>query len=184
MFHLTAIQHLDPSRSSSFLEDLIVTKARNLYRRPVNGKIELVDGEDGSPRLCYKYCFRFFHISTEHVNKINCVIFEQPLNISTIAFKSQPGARKVLEYYLGMPCELGKMYNFETVTDDPNDPRRVCLRKLEHAAKQLGSNAIAVYQEQLSKVEEFGRFEFLGGLLESRLPKNPSKSMKLYMKLG
>jgi hypothetical protein len=64
-------------------EDLPVTKARNSHTRLLDGKIVLVDGEDGSPRSYHKYCFRYFHISTE-----------QSFNISKIVFKSQLGARK------------------------------------------------------------------------------------------
>jgi hypothetical protein len=80
-----------------------------------------------------------------------------------------------------MPC---KAYSFKTIGNDLNDPRMACLKKLEQAGKQFGFNATAAYQVQPSKVEEDSRFEFPGRLLASHLPEEPTKLMKLYMKLS
>lgn len=181
MFRLHAIQHDDPLSVNSILADLPVTKARNSYTRLVDGRVTLLDGEDGSPRSYHKFCFRFFPISTEHVNKINCIMLEQSYNISKIVFGSQLGARKTLEYYLSMPCEHN---NFKTYLDVPNDPRLVCLKKLEQAVKQLGSNITAKYKMQRLKVNEEEEFEILGQMLAKGLPTEPTESMSLYTKLG
>jgi len=184
MYRLNAIQHNEPSSAKSILEDLPVAKARNSYTRLVDGRLKLLDGEDGSPRSYHKFCFRFFPISTEHVNKINCIMLEQSYNTSKIVFNSRPGVLKTLEYYLSMPCRGYKPFSFKIVGDAPNDPRLVCLKKLEQAAKKLGSNTTAVYQVEKSKVNEEDELEALGQMLAKGAPKEPTKIMKLYMRLG
>lgn len=186
LLQLNAIQHVDPLRANSMLEDLPVTKARNSYTKLENGRITLLDGEDGSLRSCHKFCFRFFPIPTEHVNKINGIMLEESFTTSKIVFKSKLGVRKTLEYYLSMPCdsEQNRTFSFKTFGDAPNDPRLVCLKKLEQAAKQLGSNTTAVYQLRTSEVNEKDEFEALGQMLSRSLPQEPTKAMRFYMKLG
>ena len=164
------------------LEDLPITKARNSYTRLVDGRVELLEGEDGSTRSNYKFYFRFFPISTEHVNKANCVMLEESYTISTIVFKSQLGARKTLEYYLSMPCE--KTHNLKVVGAGADDPRLACLKKLEQAAKQLGSDTTAVYRLQISEVTEEYEFTVLAKRLAKALPKERTQFMKVYTKLG
>jgi hypothetical protein len=184
MMRMNAVQHNNPLAANSILEDLPVTKARNSYSQLVDGRIRFLDGEDGSLRSHHKFCFRFFPISTEHVNKINCVMLEQSCHISTIVFNSRLGARSTLEYYLGMPCKRSKPHCFKICFDVANDPRLVCLKKLEQAATLLGSNTKAVYQVQKARVNEEESLESLGQLLAECLPREPSESMRLYMKLG
>jgi hypothetical protein len=160
---------------------LPVTKARNSYSKLVDGRIVLLDGENGSPRSDHKYCFRFFPISTKHVNKINCIMLEQSSNDATIVFKSRPATRKTLDHYLSMPCDGG----FKLVGNAPNDPTLICLKKLEQAVKQLGSDTTAVYhQMQPSKISDGDEFETLGQMLAKDFPKEPTTFMKLYAKLG
>lgn len=186
-FLLSAIQHNDPLSVNSVLEDLPITKARNSYTKRVDGRLKLLDGEDGSPRSYHKFCFRFFPVSTEHVNRINSIMLEQSHTSSKIVFNSQMAARNALEYYLGMPCEYEKAPNFKTFLEVPHDPRLMCLKKLEQAARQMGSDTKAVYQVQpvkRPKVSEEDAFETLGQILIENLPEEPSESMKLYMKLG
>jgi len=181
MLQLNIIQHNDPLHVRSILEDLPVTKARNSYTRLVDGRIVLLDGENGSPRSDHKYCFRFFPISTEHVNKINRIMLEQSHNSATIVFKSRLATRKTLDYYLSLPCDGG----FKMVGSAPNDPKLVCLKKLEQAVKQLGSDTTAVYhQMQPSKISDGDEFETLGQMLAKDFPKEPTTFMKLYAKLG
>ena len=143
----------------------------------------MLDGEDGSHRLDHKFCFRFFPIAVEHVNKINGIMLEESYNSSKIVFKFKLGVRKILEYYLSMPCEQNGAYSFKTAMDASNGSRFVYLKKLEQAAKQLGSNATVVYQSEISKVNEEGILEALGRNLSRNLPKKPNNAMKLYMKL-
>lgn len=184
MYQLNAIQHVQPLNANSALEDLPVTKARNSYTRLVDGRITLLDGEDGSFRSYHKFCFRFFPISAEHVNKINGMMLEESYNTSKIVFKSKLGLRKTLEYYLSTPCKRNKSYSFKIVGDAPNDPKLVCLKKLEQLAKQLGSNTTSVYQVMKSKMNEEHEFEVLGQMLSRYLPKEPPKVIRPYIKLG
>ena len=180
MFQLNAVQHNDPLNVKSILEDLPITKARNSYTKLVNGRTVLLDGEDGTKRSHHKFCFRFFPISTEHTERINCILLEESYSISTIVFKSQLAARKTLENYLSMPCEIDGRCHFKIVAHTSDDPRLMFLRKLEQVAKQLGSNATAIYHVERLK----DNFEVLGQMLGDAFPKEPAGSMRLYTKLG
>jgi hypothetical protein len=180
LYELNAFQHNNPDTANSILEDLPIAKAHNSYSRIVDGRAIRIEGEDWTPRAYHKFCFRFFPISTSHVNKINCIMLEESYAISTIVFKSHLGARRALEYYLGMSCE----HNFKTVSDAPDDLRFAFLKKLEQVVKQLGSGTIAVYQVRKSWMEEEDIFEELGQRLAKALPNEPTETMKLYMKLG
>ena len=184
MYQLNVVQHLQPLNANSVLEDLPVTKARNSYTSLVNGRITLLDGEDGSLRLDHKFCFRFFPISAEHVDKINGILLEESYDNSKIVFKSRLGVRKTLEYYLSMPCEQTGAHSLKFVMDAPNGPKFVYLKKLEQAARQLGSNVTLVYSSKISKVNEEDGFKVFGQMLSRSLPEKPSKAMELYMKLG
>ena len=183
-YALNAALHIDPSHANSCLQDLPVRKARNSYSKVVNGRLIPIDGIDRKLRLDDKFCFEFFPITTTHVNKINSVMLEESYHISTVAFKSKSGARKALEFHLTTPLaqnEFGKRI-FET----PDDVRLVGFKKLEQAAKQLGSDIAAsdiaatclVLEEKQEKMEQ------LTQLLEKNMPNEPTDTMKTYMKLG
>jgi hypothetical protein len=180
MYKLNAIQHNNPNAVSSFLDDLPVAKALNSYSKIVDGKVIPLDGEDGTPRAYHKFCFRFFPISAYHVNKINCVMLEESYAISTIVFNSHSGARKALDHYLSMPCER----SFKTVSNAPDDPRLALLKKLELLVKQLGSSTTALYQVQECGMDAVDVFQEMGKKLVDALLKEPTQTMKLYMKLG
>ena len=182
MMQLNVNQHTDPQNANSILEDLPINKARNSYSEVVDGRIVLLQGEDGSPRPHHKFCFRFFPISTDHVNKINGIMLEQSDSISTIVFGSRLAARKTLEYYLSLPCK-DKGPSFKVVFG-PSDPKLLTLKKLEQAAQQLGSATTAVYRMLPPTIGADDKLKALGQMLEKALPKEPSKFMKLYMKLG
>lgn len=137
MKRLCAIQHHDPeSAAMSLLEDLPVAKA-------------VVKGEGQSLRASDKFYFRFFRISTKHVNRINSVFLQESYQLSTIIFKSHPAARKALEYY------LKKNFFWLMETSMPDDePRFERLRKLEQAAQLLGSEVPAVYNKLDGRTKE------------------------------
>jgi Protein of unknown function (DUF4238) len=180
LYALNAAQHIDPSRANSCLQDLPVRKACNSYTSVVNGRITYIDGKDRKLRPDDKFCFKFFPITTTHVNKINAIMLEESPSISTIALKSKPSARKTLEFYLTTPIiqnELG-MKVFEML----DDPRLACFKKLEQAAKQLGSDVAAKYLVVEKEKQE--KFEQLTQLLEDNLPSEPTDWMKIYLKLG
>ncbi|KAL9607916.1 MAG: hypothetical protein Q9167_007219 [Letrouitia subvulpina] len=183
MFELNAAQHTDPLNVNSILRDLPITKARNSYTKLVNGRPVSVDKEDGSPRIpkSYdKFCFRFFPLSMQHTDMINSIMLEQSAEISKIIFKTPQAARKTLETYLQMPCELSENLFFKNVGPAPGDPALVFLKKLEQVVKQLGSNVTAIYHEQMPEdmLEAFGR------RVADKIPKEPTEYMKLYQTLG
>lgn len=184
MYQLNVNQHIEPQNANSMLEDLPVTKARNSYTKLVDGRIRLLDGEDGSHRSYHKFCFRFFPISAEHVNKINGIMLAESYNTSKIVFKSKLWVRKTLEYYLSMPCEQDRVYSNKVFEDVPDEPRLACLKKLEQAARQLGSNTTAVYGLFKSKINEENKLEVLGQMLSENFPKELPPTMIPYMKLG
>lgn len=187
MYELSRKQHNDPLNATSVLGDLPISKAHNSYTRVVNGRRILAEGEDGSSRPYHKFCFRFFPISTEHLNKINCVMLEESHSISIIAFKSRIAARKTLEYYLSRSCGPQSQHDFKSlkmVGDQPDDKRLICLKKLENAARQLGSETTAVYCVQNLELHEDEKFAMLGQMLQEYCPKKPTEPMKSYMNLG
>lgn len=66
----------------------------------------MLDGENGPLRSYHKYCLQFFHISIEHVSKINLHHAGEVIISSTIvSFKSRLRVYKVAYYYLTMPFE-------------------------------------------------------------------------------
>lgn len=178
MYQLNAIQHDDPMNANSIIKDLPITKARNSYTMIVDGRIVLRDGEDGQYRSHHRFCFRFFPISTEYTNTINSIMLEESYSIATAVFKTRLAACKALEHYLSMPCEVDGRY-FKLVADKPDDPRLMFLQKLEQVVKQLGSNATAIYH-----VLPNSNLETWGQKLAQALPKEPTGTMRLYMKLG
>jgi hypothetical protein len=126
------LQHNHPESISSMLEDLPVNKALNSYSKVVNGK--LVPIGEGPKGATDGFCFRFFPITTTHVNKINSLMLEESYKSSLIVFKSEPGARKMLENYLK---DAGA---FNVLDPVGNHRRRECIKKLKRAATLLGSN--------------------------------------------
>lgn len=185
MYQLNVNQHVDPQNASSLLEDLPVTKARNSYTKLVDGRISLLDGEDGSYRANHKFCFRFFPISAEHVNKINAIMLTESCNTSKIVFKSKFWVLQTLEYYLSMPCEQkDRVYRFKIFENTPDEPRLAWLKKLEQAAKQLGSNTKAVYRLFTSEIDQEREIEALGQMLSENFPKELPPAMRPYIKLG
>jgi hypothetical protein len=183
MYQLNIKQHNYPLTSGSVLADLPIAKPRNSYSRIVDGRAVLLDGEDGTHRADHKFCFRFFPLETDHVNKINNIMLEQSTMISKIVFRSYSGARKTFEHYLSLPSESGFKYvpNVPGVSDDP---RIVFLMKLEEAVKKMGSSVTACYQIRGTELMEQREMEAWGELFEKNLPKEPTEFMKLYINLG
>lgn len=180
----TIMQHNDPLMAGSNLLDLPIAKARNSYTIFKEGKLVLKEGEDGSRRAYHKFCFRFFPISTDHVNKINSIMLEESHSISTITFKSRLGARNALEYYLGMPRNHPVLYSYRHFGDVPDNLGRLFIKKLEQAVEKLGSVTVAVDKVQNPRSDPEDALDILSEMLEKSLPKEPSETMKLYMKLG
>lgn len=179
MYKLNASQHNYPYAKDSVLADLPITKPRNSYSKIVDGRVVLLNGEDGSHRADHKFCFRFFPLMTEHVNKINAIMLEESYLISNIVFKSHAGLRIALEYYLTMPANRG----LKLCGGGPDDLRLRLLKKLEQLVKQMGSDVTAVYRTGTQENREEHE-EILARILEENLPKEPTEFMQLYIKLG
>jgi hypothetical protein len=179
-YQQNASQHNFPLLAKSVLADLPISKARNSYSKIVEGRVVLVEGEDGTHRAEHKFCFRFFPLETDHVNKIHTIMLEESTAISAIVFKSYCGARKIFEHYLSMPAYRG----FKFVQNAPDNPRKIFLEKLEEAIKQMGSDVTATYQTQRTELDEGKEDEIWGEMFEKNLPKKPTEFMQLYIKLG
>ena len=165
------------------LADLPIAKPRNSYSKIVDGRIVLLDGEDGTCRADHKFCFRSFPLETDHVNKINTIMLEESTGISAIVFKSYSAARKIFENYLSLPTKSGFKY-VPDVPGVPDDPRIVFLKRLETAVNIMGSNVTASYQTRGTEFMEERENEAWGELFEKNLPKEPTEFMKLYINLG
>ena len=185
MLEQITAQHIDPLNANSILQDLPIAKARNSYTKIVNGEVVLLEGHDGLHRADDKFCFRYFPISTEHMDRINFIMLENAQNISTIVFKSQPATSRTLKEYLLTPCELNKYPCFKIVGDSPDDPRLKLLRKLEKVVNDMGYSALATYQTINGKF--YDPHAIAGQMLRNSFPsqgEKPTDFMQLYAKLG
>ncbi|ELR09756.1 hypothetical protein VC83_01180 [Pseudogymnoascus destructans] len=182
VYRICASTHVNPNEEHSILADLPILQAHNSYTKYKNGMRVLLNGEDGSHRNDHRFCFRFFPVATDHVDKINGIMLEESYGISTIVFGSRTGARKIFESYLSaVPLvESG----FKTVNGKPDDPRLIFLQKLEHVAKQMGSNVVAVYRTRNNAPTEEEEYEAVARMMELTPPEERGEHMQLYMRLG
>ena len=183
-FEQVAAQHNDPADVHSILEDLPISKARNTYTKIVDGKLMLLEGEDGSHRAVDKFCFRFFPISTEHMDRINFILLENADHVSTIVYQSQQSVSRTLKKYLTAPCELNTSACFKVITDSTDDQRLAFLKKLEKVVRHLGYDAVATYQIGRGKFND--PLVMAGQMLRARLPleNEPTGFKQHYAKLG
>lgn len=182
LYQMCASTHDNPNEVHSILADLPILKASNSYTRLKNGRLVLLNGEDGSHRADHRFCFRFFPVATDHVDKINSIMLEESYGISTMVFGSRTGARKIFESYLSaVPrAESG----FKTVSGKPDDPRLIFLQKLELVAKEMGSNVVAVYRARNNKPTEVEEYEEVARMMELTPLEERGEHMQLYMRLG
>jgi hypothetical protein len=179
MYKLNTGQHNNPDTANSILADLPITKPRNSYSKIVDGRVVMLDSEDGSYRAYHKFCYRFFPLMTNHVNKINAIMLENSWSTSAIVFKSHTGFQRAAEYFLSMPA-----HGFKLCSDAPDDPRLLFIKKLEQVLKGLGSDTTAVYQTIPGKFDCEAQEELLARILEENLPEKPTEFMQLHIKLG
>jgi hypothetical protein len=146
--------HTDPKHATSLLEDLPVAKACNSYTIVKNGRLELAQGQDGTPRAGDKFDFVFFPLEPKHAQMINTVMLDQAHNTSMLIFKSRAALRTALEFYLGHAAQAKGEHSIKTITDRKDDPMLLLFRKLESVAQSLGSDVKAVYHiDPLDAVE-------------------------------
>ncbi|KAI1823846.1 hypothetical protein F4861DRAFT_299324 [Xylaria intraflava] len=135
----------------SLLADLPINKPRNSYSEIVDGRVQLLPGEDGIRRKKDKFCFSFFPIGREHVNKINHILLDNAFRCTSIVFGSRDVFFETLEWYMTYPCLLGKV-----ITGDSEDERRKLLVNLAALMKSLGSTKEPVWIEGPS-VKDLGK---------------------------
>ncbi|KAI0451067.1 hypothetical protein F5B21DRAFT_488478 [Xylaria acuta] len=141
----------------SNLADLPIHKARNNYSQVVNGRTQLLPGEDGIQRKTDKFCFSFFPIDVEHVNKINLILFDNAHRCANIVFGSRDAFLKSLEWYLTCPPTLGKK-----MVGDCQEERRKLLMDLAALMKSLGSALEPVWTESTAPaMSEFDKMNAL-----------------------
>ncbi|MCJ1227995.1 hypothetical protein MMC12_004654, partial [Toensbergia leucococca] len=138
---LTTVPHNLPEGTDSFLQELPVTKAQNSYTKIENGILVPLTGGPPVLQPTDKFFFKFFPISTEFTNKINCVLLEQAFSTSTIVFNKKKSACQAIEYYLTLDHGRG----WKEVKGE-DDPMLVYLKKLEEASALLGRKVVAKYQ--------------------------------------
>ncbi|KAI0433530.1 hypothetical protein F5Y09DRAFT_298681 [Xylaria sp. FL1042] len=131
----------------SHLADLPINKPRNSYSHIVNGQVRLLPGEDGVKRKTDKFCFSFFPIGMEHVNKINHILLDNSYRCSNIVFASKDTFFTTLEWYMTYNGALGK-----AITIDSADERRKFLTRLAALMKLLGSTKEPVWTDNAAKV--------------------------------
>lgn len=182
IYRISASMHNDPNEANSILADLPISKALNSYTKLVNGRLELLDGEDGTHRADHKFCFRYFPIGKDHVDRINGIMLEESYGISTIVFGSRTGARKLLESYLSAAPRPES--SFKTVGSKPDDSRLNFLKKLENVVKKMGSNVVAVYHTRKNMPTEEEIFETIAQKMEPKPVEERGEHMQLYMRLG
>ena len=185
MLEQVKAQHDFSQPTDSLLEDLPIRKARTSYTRIVDGRLDLLDGEDGSRRASDKFNFQFFPISTEHTNRINFIMLENAHSISTIVFKTQMAMCRTLRDYLTAPCEFNGVPCFKQVEGTQDDQRLNFLRKLEKILSNMGSKATVIYGS--AEGQPGDPLVLLGQMLKQKFPNEPDDSsefMQLYGILG
>lgn len=143
MHDAAAAQFPDPQKVKSILADMPVAKPANNYTRVVDGRLELAPGESGTPRSRDMFCFRFWPISTKHVDTINSVFLDNLLRCKSVVFGSKLPFRRTLEVYM-----TTRAHGFKKVGVGEHGARMsrfACLEKLSVVLKMLGSENVPVW---------------------------------------
>ena len=143
MIDAVATQFPDPKNVKSILSDLPVAKATNSFTRVLNGRLELAPGASGTPRRTDKFHFRFWPISTEHVDIINSIFLDNLLHCKSVVNGSTGPFKRTLEAYMSMPARAFKVTG--TGEYGTRDSRLACLRKLSTVLEMLGSETVPIW---------------------------------------
>lgn len=143
LFNGAATQFPDPENVKSILFDLPVAKATNSYTKAAHGRLELAPGSSGTPRSNDKFCFRFWPISTKHVNTINSVFLDNLFQCKSVAFGSTSSFKRTLEAYMTTSAHGFKKVN--TGQHGARVSRLAYLEKLSVVLKMLGSTTVPVW---------------------------------------
>ncbi|KAL1797341.1 hypothetical protein ACET3X_003947 [Alternaria dauci] len=147
--------HSQPGNAMSLLHDLPIAKARNSYTVIQDGRLELAECADMVPKARDTFYFTFFRLESRHVQTINLVMLDQVHHSSHIVYKSTFALRAALDFYLDFPTRTRGAYSLKTISDRPDDPMLLSLRRLETIAHSLGSSVKAKYHiDPLGEVNE------------------------------
>lgn len=175
--------------TKSLLHDLPINKARNNYSRVVNGRVELLEGENGITRSrTHRFLFNFYPIPKEHVFKVNALLLDNAYTSTSVIFNNRESLAESLEWYLTAPCSIGK-----NLVDNA-DLRLACLKKLAAVSKSLGSTKepvwktseppIALSKSEIRRLVQSGFQEMAVEMLEAAERDGRSGGLKVYTLLG
>ncbi|KAK7408402.1 hypothetical protein QQX98_009442 [Neonectria punicea] len=141
--------------AKSVLADLPITKAENSYSKFANGRLWSLRDEHAKLMKDDKFLFKFFPIKTDHVHLVNALLLENAQPCTSVVFELETSLYRTLEWYLTTPCSFGKV-----VSDDINDPRLVCLKKLAAILRGLGSKKEPVWEVvSFPKIPDFEKYQ-------------------------
>ncbi|KAK7740414.1 hypothetical protein SLS62_011131 [Diatrype stigma] len=171
----------------SDLEDLPIRKPRNNYSEIVNGQVRLIN-KDWKKSKGDKFCFSFFRIGTEHVNKINSYMLENAHACTSVIFGSRDSFAKTLEWYMTAPCDYMKKVLGET-----EGQKLRLLKNLGALMNSLGSSADPVWDESPKAqplLSEFEQMELMnegmqvvGDMMTDSLKESETKLNPAYLAL-
>ncbi|KAN0095799.1 hypothetical protein V8E51_016510 [Hyaloscypha variabilis] len=143
MLYAASVQFPEPENVKSILEDLPVAKAMNSYSRVVNSRLELAPGESGTPQCRDRFIFRFWTISTNHINIINSIFLDNFLRCNSIVFGSRIPFRQTLEAYMNTQAHGFKRISVGEY--GAKTTRLACLEKLDIVPKKLGVEKVPIF---------------------------------------
>lgn len=139
-YHSIALGAVYNEEVKSLLSELPIAKARNNYSEIIDGRVQLIAGEDGKQRKDHKFCFKYFPIETEHVHIINGIFLQNAHVCSRVVFGTKDNFSRTLEAHLTSPWNI-------MIGDDAN-LRLEFLKKLAKVSKSLGSEKEPVWREE------------------------------------
>ncbi|OBT39542.1 hypothetical protein VE00_10653 [Pseudogymnoascus sp. WSF 3629] len=146
MLYAAAALFPEPENVKSILEDLPVARAMNSYSRVVNNRLEIAPGESGTPQFQDRFTFRFWPISTKHMNIINSIFLDNLLNCNSIVFGSRISFRRTLEAY--MTTQAHGFKNIGVGEHGVKTTRLACLEKLAIVLKKLGVENVPIFFDE------------------------------------
>ncbi|KPM38266.1 hypothetical protein AK830_g8295 [Neonectria ditissima] len=139
----------------SVLADLPIAKAENSYSKLVMDFSQTLDDKTMKFTKDDKFHFKFFAIKTGQVHLINALLLDNAQLCTSVVFESEAAFSQTLEWYLTTSCTVGKI-----VSEDSNDPRLVCLKKLAAVLRGLGSNKEPVWRVvSFPTVPDFDKYQ-------------------------
>jgi hypothetical protein len=139
-------QFPDSSEATSMFHDLPVTKPQRKDIKACSSPTIQNDRGVTSDMPSFRgFSLALFGLDSKAIQNINSLILDNASDLSMIVFRERSALRLALEFYLTRPI-CTDYDGMKTVGRGANDPTLAYLRKLEHAARKLGSTTTAVYE--------------------------------------